>query len=71
MTAAPGRPGVLPSVSGGQRHIDRIVASGDRMVAIGRLTPRQVEFVDVFTLFEEGMLRSCRRYDARRRLSAH
>ncbi|MEU0991530.1 nuclear transport factor 2 family protein [Streptomyces sp. NPDC005953] len=51
----------------GCRHnIDRIVASGDCVVAIGRVSPQQVDFVDVFTLSDEGMLRSRRRYAALR-----
>ncbi|MEW1549580.1 nuclear transport factor 2 family protein [Streptomyces tsukubensis] len=49
----------------GCRHdIDRIVASGDCVVAIGRVSPQQVDFVDVFTLSDDGMLRSRRRYAA-------
>lgn len=32
------------------------------MIAMGRLAPQQCEFVDVFTLSAEGMLRGCRRY---------
>lgn len=32
------------------------------MIAMGRLAPQQREFVDVFTLSAEGMLRGCRRY---------
>jgi ketosteroid isomerase-like protein len=54
---------------GCRHHIERIVASGDCVVAIGRLTPQQVDFVDVFTLSAEGMLRSRRRYAAHPRVS--
>ncbi|RSS80283.1 nuclear transport factor 2 family protein [Streptomyces sp. WAC06614] len=47
----------------GSRHlITRIVADGDCVVAMGRLAPQQHDFVDVFTLSAEGMLRTCRRY---------
>ncbi|MEU5366174.1 nuclear transport factor 2 family protein [Streptomyces sp. NPDC005925] len=49
----------------GIRHlISRIVADGDCVVVMGRLAPQHREFVDVFTLSAEGMLRSCRRYYA-------
>ncbi|MER7763764.1 nuclear transport factor 2 family protein [Streptomyces sp. NPDC097619] len=49
----------------GARHlITRIVADGDCVVAMGLLAPQQREFVDVFTLSAEGMLRGCRRYYA-------
>jgi hypothetical protein len=49
----------------GIRHlINRIVADGDCVVVMGRLAPQHREFVDVFTLSPEGMLRSCRRYYA-------
>ncbi|MFD3694550.1 nuclear transport factor 2 family protein [Streptomyces sp. NPDC058646] len=47
---------------GARHHITRIVAEGDCVVAMGRLSPQQREFVDVFTLSAEGMLRACRRY---------
>ncbi|GHB58679.1 hypothetical protein GCM10010347_31130 [Streptomyces cirratus] len=49
---------------GARHHITRIVADGDCVVAMGRLAPQQREFVDVFTLSAEGMLRACRRYYA-------
>lgn len=45
-----------------RHHITRIVAEGDCVIAMGRLAPQQREFVDVFTLSAEGMLRGCRRY---------
>ncbi|MDG9718415.1 nuclear transport factor 2 family protein [Streptomyces sp. DH24] len=49
----------------GIRHlITRIVADGYCVVVMGRLAPQHREFVDVFTLSAEGMLRSCRRYYA-------
>ncbi|WP_369198703.1 nuclear transport factor 2 family protein [Streptomyces djakartensis] len=49
----------------GARHlITRIVADGTCVVAMGRLTPQQREFVDVFTLSAQGMLRTCHRYYA-------
>lgn len=52
-------------------RIERIVAEGDSVVAVGRLSQesgarsydrRGVGFVDVFTLSDEGMLLGCRRY---------
>ncbi|MEU7062118.1 nuclear transport factor 2 family protein [Streptomyces sp. NPDC051578] len=49
---------------GARHHITRIVADGDCVVAMGRVAPQQREFVDVFTLSAEGMLRACRRYYA-------
>ncbi|MBT2454729.1 nuclear transport factor 2 family protein [Streptomyces sp. ISL-86] len=51
-----------PRAPGTRHHIVRIVADGDCVVAIGHLAPQQQEFVDVFTLSAEGMLRACRRY---------
>lgn len=48
--------------AGARHHVTRIVAEGDCVIAIGRLAPQQSEFVDVFTLSAEGMLRGCRRY---------
>ncbi|MEU9419885.1 hypothetical protein [Streptomyces sp. NPDC051000] len=51
-----------PPVPGARHHITRIVADGDCVVAMGCLAPQQWEFVDVFTLSAEGMLRACRRY---------
>ncbi|MGW5398860.1 nuclear transport factor 2 family protein [Streptomyces sp. NPDC003952] len=48
--------------AGARHHITRIVAEGDCVVAMGRLAPQQRDFVDVFTLSDEGMLRACRRY---------
>ncbi|MEV7729408.1 nuclear transport factor 2 family protein [Streptomyces sp. NPDC087917] len=53
----PRRPGDRPRIS-------RIVAQGDCVVAMGRLGVQEREFVDVFTLSPEGMLRSCARYYA-------
>jgi hypothetical protein len=60
--------GVIPPA----RHaLDRIIADGDHVVVMGRLsqgsgpfTPalEQGSFVDIFTLSETGMLRCCRRY---------
>ncbi|MGW7103188.1 nuclear transport factor 2 family protein [Streptomyces sp. NPDC054838] len=49
---------------GARHHITRIVADGDCVVAMGRVAPQQRDFVDVFTLSAEGMLRACRRYYA-------
>ncbi|MFI5761710.1 nuclear transport factor 2 family protein [Streptomyces sp. NPDC051563] len=51
-----------PGGAGARHHITRIVAEGDCVVAMGRLAPQQRDFVDVFTLSDEGMLRACRRY---------
>ncbi|MEU8466143.1 nuclear transport factor 2 family protein [Streptomyces sp. NPDC029003] len=51
-----------PAATGARHHITRIVAEGDCVIAMGRLAPQQHEFVDVFTLSPEGMLRDCRRY---------
>ncbi|MGI5446182.1 nuclear transport factor 2 family protein [Streptomyces sp. CA-243310] len=51
-----------PPVPGARHDITRIVADGDCVVAMGRLAPQQWDFVDVFTLSAEGMLRACRRY---------
>ncbi|MEU9029357.1 nuclear transport factor 2 family protein [Streptomyces sp. NPDC048383] len=51
-----------PRPAGVRHHINRIVADGDCVVVMGRLSPQQSEFVDVFTLSAEGMLRACRRY---------
>lgn len=54
-----------------RHHIDRIVAQGNSVVATGRLSQdpgplarglERMEFVDVFTLSDEGMLLGCRRY---------
>ncbi|MFJ5548072.1 nuclear transport factor 2 family protein [Streptomyces sp. NPDC093225] len=53
----PGPPGV-------RHQITRIMAEGDCVVAIGRVAPQQRDFVDVFTLSAEGMLRGRRRYYA-------
>ncbi|MEU6485717.1 nuclear transport factor 2 family protein [Streptomyces sp. NPDC046887] len=64
-----GAPGAVPDPApyGGRHHIQRIVAEGDCVVVMGRLVPGLGEFVDVFTLSAEGMLRGCRRYHAGRR----
>ncbi|WP_327250862.1 nuclear transport factor 2 family protein [Streptomyces sp. NBC_01244] len=51
-----------PCGDGARHHITRIVAEGDCVVAMGRIAPQQRDFVDVFTLSDEGMLRACRRY---------
>ncbi|MCY0944326.1 MULTISPECIES: nuclear transport factor 2 family protein [Streptomyces] len=51
-----------PGARGARHDIIRIVAEGDCVVAMGRLSPQQRDFVDVFTLSDEGMLRACRRY---------
>ncbi|GGZ45622.1 nuclear transport factor 2 family protein [Streptomyces subrutilus] len=53
-----------PGARGARHQITRIVAEGDCVVAMGRLTPHERDFVDVFTLSDEGMLRACRRYYA-------
>lgn len=53
-----------PRPSGARHLISRIVADGDCVVVVGRLAPQQREFVDVFTLSAQGMLRSCHRYYA-------
>ncbi|MFI8104835.1 nuclear transport factor 2 family protein [Streptomyces sp. NPDC086023] len=51
------RDGLVPAA----RHlIHRIVAEGDRVVVMG--STGRSEFVDVFTLSAEAMLRGCRRY---------
>jgi hypothetical protein len=41
-----------------QRHvIDRVFAAGDRIAAIGRVTDRtELEFVDIFTVSDNGLL---------------
>lgn len=51
-----------------RHHIDRIIADGDCVAAMGRLTgaadcdARGVEFADFFTLSDEGMLLGYRRF---------
>lgn len=51
-----------PRIDGARHDITRILADGACVVAMGRLAPQQRDFVDVFTLSDEGMLRACRRY---------
>jgi hypothetical protein len=56
----------------GRHDIHRIIADGDGIAVLGRFTPppaphaggpcRSTDFVDIFTLTEVGLLRSCDRF---------
>ncbi|ROP35953.1 nuclear transport factor 2 family protein [Saccharothrix texasensis] len=48
------------AVDGGRHVVEEVIAAPGRVVVVGRVTGagREVEFVDLFTLTEHGLLRS-------------
>ncbi|MFD0202902.1 MULTISPECIES: nuclear transport factor 2 family protein [Saccharothrix] len=49
----------------GTHHVLRVIADGDCIAAVGRFTSdpaTDVEFADIFTIADDGLLTGCRRF---------
>ncbi|AXX30934.1 hypothetical protein KCV87_02215 [Actinosynnema pretiosum subsp. pretiosum] len=64
-----GRPEVLQvlapvGAAPGRHLLSRVIAEGDCVAAVGRLTTAraEVEFADIFTIGPDGLLAGCRRF---------